>query len=150
MTKQQQGELATVQTVHGTTTRTGPKERSRFQAFKEFFIPRLARQEALGIAYENAVVNKVDAEGEKLIQEAAKLAAEKDLIKQEQFRTFCETVDKSFSANDPQQNVMLKLAKLLETNPEIGNQLEKVNEIIHKLRQDKECRIFISPPAEDN
>lgn len=149
MSGPQRGELSTLLTVHGTTQRAGSAaERTRFQAFKEFFIPRLARQEQFAVAYEEATVRKLDAEGEKLVQEAAKLSAERDVAKQEELRIFCETVDKSFAPDDSPHVVKLKLAKLLETNPQIANQLEKVNEIIDSLNRSKGCLISIEGPSE--
>lgn len=148
MSKNQPESLSTLQTVHGTTNKAGKRETSRFQAFKEFFIPRLARQESLAVAYEEATVRKIDAEGEKLVQEAAKLAAERDLAKQQELRAFCETVEKSFGGDDPPHVLALKLAKLLEINPEIANQLDKVQGILQGLDRNKGCRILIEPPSE--
>lgn len=115
------------------------KERSIFFGFKKFFLPRLQKQEELGLAYQEAKVKKLDAEGEKLIQEAAKIAAEKDLIRQQKLKEFCANVDGLIEPNSPSSLNMIKLAALLESYPEIAMQLERVQELIDKLYSEKSC-----------
>ncbi|MDP2448021.1 MAG: hypothetical protein Q8M93_07275 [Polaromonas sp.] len=146
MTKDQRSDLSTLQVVHGTTKRTSPQEVSRFEKFKQVVLPRLAQQEKFAVAFQEATVRKIEAEGEKLVEEAAKIAAEKDVAKQEALRIFCQTVDSTFGSEDPNAYA-LKLAKLLETNPEMANQLSKVQGILATLQQQKGCHVIFESPS---
>ena len=141
--------MTAVQTVHATPTKLTGKESTRFQRFKQFFLPRLRKQEELALAYEEAVVRKTEAESEKLVEEAAKLAAEADVAKQQELAAFCENVDTIFMTTGRPEAAMLKLAKLLETNPEIAAQLDKVNAIMGRLAQTKNCQITFKSSDED-
>ena len=144
---EQDSAISTIQQVHGTPSRSNKREGARFDAFKRFFLPRLKQQEEIAIAYEEATVRKLDAEGEKLIQEAAKLAAEKDIARQQELKAFCENVDAFFSADDPPHVVMLKFAKLIEVNPEIAGQLERVNSLIERLNTTRSLQISFKEDA---
>lgn len=139
-----------IRQIHGTPVKSTAKESSLFEAFKEFFLPRLKQQEEIAIAYEVASVKKLDAEGEKIIQEAAKLSAEKDIARQQELKAFCENVDNFFSADDPPHVMMLKFAKLIEVNPEIAVQLEKVNKLIGQLAATKSLQISFQEEPSDH
>ena len=139
-------EDAVVHDVKGTPQRSTKKESTRFRAFLAFFVPRLKKQEELAIAFEEATVRKLDAEGEKLLQEAAKLAVEKDIARQQELRLFQENVERTFSADDRPEVVMLKMAKLLQSNPDIAAQLNKVNGVLERLASNRNCQVtFLKP-----
>lgn len=139
--KDVQSETTRIQTVHGAPKVVTEREKTFFEAFKAFFVPRLRKQEAIALAYEEAVVRKTEAEGEKLIEEASKLSAEKDVTKQQELRQFCENVENIFSPSDSPHATMLKMAKLLETNPGIAAQLDRVNAVLDRLASEKGCLI---------
>lgn len=123
-------------------------ETSFFKKFVQFFVPRLKKQEELGLAYEEAKVRKLQAEAEKITQEAAKLAVEKDIAKQQEMKDFCANLDEIFDPTAPERINILKLAKLMETNPELATQIEKVNQLMERLEKEKGC--FIAFETKDD
>jgi hypothetical protein len=133
MKKISEVESRIIQTIHATPKRIDGNEPGLFESFKKFFIPRLRKQEEIALKFEEALVRKTEAEGEKLIEEAAKISAEKDIAKQSEIRAYIENVDAIFNDSSSKQAAMLKLAKLLEANPEIETQLQKVNDLINTL-----------------
>jgi hypothetical protein len=139
-----------LQTIAATPKVASTKETTRFQRFKAFFIPRLRQQERLAIAFEEATVRKTEAESEKLFEEAARLAAEADLIRQQQLKQFCENIDSHFTKNDSPQSSALKFAKLLETNPDLLAQLQKVQMIVEQLAVSRGCLISFGPEGESD
>lgn len=139
-------EDAVIHDVKGVPKRSNKNESSRFRAFLAFFLPRLKKQEELAIAFEEATVRKLDAEGEKLLQEAAKLAAEKDIARQQELKLFQENVERTFSADDRPEVVLLKMAKLLQSNPEIAAQLNKVNSVLDRLASERNCHVTFREP----
>jgi hypothetical protein len=150
MSKHEKAALSTaVQTVHATPLRSGKLESTRFERFKAFFLPRLRKQEELGVAFEEATVRRIEAEGDRFVEEAAKIAAERDLLRQQELRAFCETIDSVFKSDDSQLVSSLKMAKLLETNPELAAQLEKVNAVLDRLNAQKSCRIEFRQHPDD-
>lgn len=139
-------EDAVIHDVRGTPKRSSKKESSRFRAFLAFFVPRLKKQEELAIAFEEATVRKLDAEGEKLLQEAAKIAAERDIARQQELKLFQENVERTFSLDDRPEVVLLKMAKLLESSPEIAAQLSKVNGLLERLASERNCQVTFREP----
>ena len=123
-------------------------ETSFFKKFVQFFVPRLKKQEELGLAYEEAKVRKLQAEAEKITQEAATLAVEKDIAKQQEMTDFCANLDEIFDPTAPERINILKLAKLMETNPELATQIEKVNQLMERLEKEKGC--FIAFETKDD
>lgn len=69
------------------------------------------------------------------------MAAEKDIARQQELKAFCENVGAFFSADDPPHVLMLKFAKLIEVNPEIAGQLERVNHLIGHLSTTRSLQI---------
>ena len=132
---------AVISSIGGVPNRYDKKEPTRFAAFKKFFIPRLRKQEELALAFEEAAVRKLDAEGEKLSQEAAKIAAEREVTKQEELRRYQENVENTFRPSDSPEVTILKMAKLLQMNPEIADQLAKVNAVLERLARQRQCRV---------
>lgn len=136
-----QSGTTTIQTVCGSPKVVSVREKTYFEAFKAFFVPRLRKQEEIAIAYEEAVVRKTEAEGEKFIEEAARTSAEKDVANQQALSQFCANVDNIFTPGDSPHATMLKMAKLLESNPEIAAQLDQVNSILDRLASTRGCLI---------
>ena len=143
MKEHQGSQISKIETAHGTPNVVNVREKSLFEAFKIFFVPRLRKQEELALAYEEAVVRKTEAEGEKLIEEAAKISAERDVAKQLELKQFCENVEDIFAPNDSPHAMVLKMAKLLETNPEVAAQLDRVNAVLDKLARERGCLVLV-------
>ncbi len=53
----------------------------------------------------------------------------------------CDIIQEQFGADEPELAKNLKLAKLLEANPEILAQMEKVLEIRQRLETERKLRI---------
>lgn len=130
-----------VQEVSAIPRKISAKESGRLAAFIGFFVPRLKKQEELALRAEEALIRKTEAEAEKTLAEAARTAAEKDRARQESLKKFCENVEGVFKPDDSREITMLKFAKLLETNPELAQQLDKVNDIIERMAEQKGFRI---------
>lgn len=106
-----------------------------WQKLKNALIPHLKHGRRLAEAYAEATVQKEYSEARKIAEEAAEIAARKDLIKQEEVKEFAGIVDSIFAADDlPQTAKALKLAKLMENNPEVAVQLTNAKEIFDRLR----------------
>lgn len=120
------------------------KENQFFEAFKKIFIPRLKKQEGLALSYERAKLRKIRGEGEAKVEEAAKIASEIDQMKQKELKEFCEIIDSHFAEMDPSLSVHIKMAKLLQTNPQIVKQLEKVQGMLGALNLEKGAVISIT------
>lgn len=123
------------------------KEKGIFSAFKRLFLPKLKQQESMANEFLHAKVKKEHGDAEAKVEEAAKIAAEKSKIQQEELTEFCNTVDNHFMEADDDTKIKLKMAKLLETNPEIGNQLDKVNSILESLQSKRGVRVSIQDSA---
>lgn len=124
------------------------REASLLSRFISFFVPRLRQQEGLALRAEEALIQKAEAdavksaaEAEKTIEEAARIAAEKDRLRQDTLQKFNENLDSVFKPEDPREITMLKMAKLLEANPDLEKQLDRVNEIIARLGAQNGTRI---------
>ncbi len=111
-----------------------PGEQARWKGFKAWLFPYLKKSKELAAAYSQAEVTKKENEARKIAEEAAEIAARKDVTKQKEVQTFNAIIDDIF-ANDtlPPGAKALKLAKLMEKNPQIAKQLEEVKDIIEKL-----------------
>jgi hypothetical protein len=83
----------------------------------------------------------MEADARKAEMEASKVAAEADAQWQEAFKIFAAAIDEHF-ANDSMAT-QLKLAKLLETNPELQAQLIKVQ----SLATQYEMRVTVIDPS---
>jgi len=119
--------------VAGIPNKATKRERAWFTAFKNFWIPRLKKQENYATSYQNAKITEADGQSAQAIQAAAKIAAERDQLRQKEFDDFCKTIDQHFSGEESPELLVLKFAKLLQTNPEIVDQIEKVNSLIQSL-----------------
>jgi len=107
--------------------------------------PWLKRGRNLGVAYTNAKFAREENEAQKLVAEAAEIAARTDIMRQQEAREFNALVNDIFADNGlPWTAKKLKFSKLIENNPEIIKQMEKVNYLIEKLAMEKELNIGIS------
>jgi len=88
-----------------------------------------------------ASVAKLEADAHKAAMEASKIAAEADAQRQESFKVFASAIDEHFG-NDSMAT-QLKIAKLLETNPELEIQLKKVQAIAAQY----EMRVAVIDPT---
>jgi hypothetical protein len=101
-----------------------PKESTLWERFEFFLFPHLKRSKELAEAYAEAKVEKEKSEARKTTEQAAKIAARRDLElerkripDQEEIREFNAAVDNIFSDDRlPEQAKALKFAKLIEKN----------------------------------
>ncbi len=119
-----------------------PGEVSRWSHFKRRLLARLKWGGGLSEAYADARVAKERNEAQKLAEEAAKIAAQTDAERQEAYRRFAENVDELFTGS-PDDAEALKLMKLLEANPGLKEQAEKVQALLGWLRDHRETRVEI-------
>lgn len=124
-------------------------EKEKWLVFKQVMSKLFNKGGELGTEYAESHVRIQQSEVLKNLQEAAKIAAEKGNIdaeirvkNQKEVKKFNQNIDDIF-ANDglPASAKMLKLAKLLENNPGIENQIEKVKNMIEQLSQAKGFKI---------
>ncbi len=105
-----------------------------WQKVKNALILHLKHGRHLAEAYAEATVQKEYSEAHKIAEEAAEIAARKDLIKQEEVKEFASIVDNIFAADGlPQTAKALKLAKLMQNNPQVAVQLANAKEIFERL-----------------
>lgn len=109
-------------------------EEKRWRQFRAWMFPHLKKSEKLAEAYAEAKVEKEKSQARKVMEEAAEIAAKSELARQKALKEFGAMVDDVFADDKIPETVRaLKLAKLIEKNPEVAAQLEKVKEIIEKL-----------------
>jgi len=115
-----------------------PKEQTRWERFKFWLFPHLRKSGELAEAYAEAKVEKEKSEARKRTEEAAEIAARKDVTRQEEVKEFCSIVDGIFADDGlPPGAKALKLAKLMEENPQVAAQLDKIKDLIEKLALNK-------------
>jgi hypothetical protein len=127
-------------------------ERTRWQRFLAAIWPFTRKGGAwaryggeLGKAYVEAEVQLKQNEATRLAAEAAEIAARADVNRNESGVLFNQQVDNIFADDNlPEAVKVLKLAKLLETNPDLLAQLEKVREIMESLRLTRGTSVEIS------
>lgn len=124
-----------------------PGEQKWYLSFWRWLSPRLKHQESQTIRYQDAMIDKQDAENRRTFEEAARIAAEREKIEQETLKAKFENVD-SLAGADTEAARKIKLAMLLQQHPEIALQLDKVNEVAGMLALTKDVRIQL--PAFDD
>jgi hypothetical protein len=121
------------------------KENEKWKLFKFFLGKKIKKGAELGESFVVANVSKRQSEVRKNLEEAARINAERKNIeaeerlkKQKEVQEFSKTVDDIF-ANDGQPSAAkkLKLAKLINNNPEIESQINKINDLIDRLSYTK-------------
>jgi hypothetical protein len=114
-----------------------PREASRWQNFLRWACPwlRHSAETATNLAerYAEATLSTHEADAEKNAQQAADLALQNDTTRHHNVKVFCDLVDDIFP-DEPEAAKSLKLAKLLEANPQIAAQITEVIEIRERLR----------------
>jgi hypothetical protein len=109
-------------------------ESNLWARFKLFLFKRLPKGDDLIEAYTTAERRIRESEARKNVQKATELAAEADLKRQQATKEFQDNVDRVFSDDGlPPAAKKLKLAKLIESNPDLEKQLDKVEKIIERL-----------------
>jgi len=90
-----------------------------------------------------AKVKEADAEAEIKQQQAAEIAARTDLIRNKSTKSYFDLVDAGIGSADPELAQDLKLAKLLEENPDVMEQVAKIRAIREKLAAKHGVRVEI-------
>jgi hypothetical protein len=122
-------------------------ERSRWRRFCDFMLgvvrPKLLLAERLGEDYYTARVDEAKAQAEMKSNQAAVIAARADQERSKSVQVFADLVDRQIAPASPDLGADLKLAKLLETFPEIAEQVEKIREIRERLTRHHGVKIDI-------
>ncbi|MBX3388175.1 MAG: hypothetical protein KF691_01825 [Phycisphaeraceae bacterium] len=118
------------------------RERSRWNAFLQWLVPFLYRGEDLLDDYLDAKVSEAQADAEIKQEKAAAIAAETDHARQKSALAFCDVID-AIAPGDSELARNLKLAKLLEANPGIMAQVERVVDLKNSLEKDHGARIEV-------
>jgi len=119
-----------------------PNERSRWSRFWSAIFPHLAKKWELGNRYLSAKVEHEEQDGKARAAEAAEIAAKTDSQRQVGARAFCDLVD-DMPGLTKQEAATLKLAKLLASNPDVADQLERVKYLQERLRLGRGAEIEI-------
>jgi len=127
-----------------------PYEYKKWQRFVYIILPWLKHGRDLARIYTEAKVDREEAQAKKIVEEATKIKVEKDILKQQEVKEFVALVDDIFAKDDlPLPAKMLKIAKLLEANPQIMMQLEKINDFLEKIGLEKEFQIDFTQKISD-
>lgn len=119
-----------------------PADKRLWSRFKRWLFPHIYKTEKLATEYAEAKVQKEKSSARKIAEEAADIAAKKDterakkaLLDQEEVLKFNSAVDDIFGDDGlPEEAKVLKFAKLMEKNPRVIEQLDRVKEVIERLR----------------
>jgi hypothetical protein len=112
--------------------------KSRWHKLKALLFPCLKNNKRLAEKYAEAKVEWEKSEAHRIAEQAAEISARKDLLKQEEVKEFSKIIDEIFKADGlPPAAKMLKLTKLMENNPQIMTQINKVEELFEKLHLEK-------------
>lgn len=115
--------------VSGSMTRT-----TRWGRFKHWLFPHLREGKQLAEAYTRARVAREEGEARKIAEEATRIAVKTDLEKQEDLKEFGAAVNEIFQ--NPalgHEARVLKLAKMIENNPEILGHVDKAQLLLRSL-----------------
>ena len=126
-------------------------EPTRWERFKHWLFPRWKGGKELARDFARAELGQREAEAAKRVNEAAKIAADRektevetDVARQEVVRKFNENVEEIFKDDGlPPAAKKLKLAKLIEQNPDLEKQLEKVHALVDELAWKRGTQIQI-------
>jgi hypothetical protein len=124
-------------------------ERSLWERFKCWSSPRLKRIEELADAYADVKVQRETNRARKTMEEAGEIAARRDIeiqkkriLDQQEIHEFSKAVNEIFT-NDgiPAEGKALKFAKLIEKNPQIVEQWDKVKYVMEQLSLTRGCKV---------
>lgn len=136
-----------IQRYEGTPNKRGRRgEGKRWARFRNWFIGWFKQGDELGANYVEAKVSEAQAEADMKRERVAEIAARTDVLKNKGVKAFCDLIDDQFAKDDPELARALKLAKLLEANPAIAEQVSKVNALREKLARERGVRV---EPHED-
>lgn len=118
------------------------KELSNWKKFLKFIWPwakeggrLISRSKQLTEDFYQAEVSKKQNEATKFAAEAANIAAETDLKVQQKVKIVNEEISRIFSdPNIPEIAKQLQLANLMTKNPDLVDQLNKIEQIVSKLK----------------
>jgi len=134
----------TIVRVFAHPVKSSKKEKSVFSVFKELLNLIIKKNGSLANDYAEAKVKKEHGDAELRVEEAAKISAKTNKIRQEELKEFCKIIDNHFSENDTEVKKKLKMAKLIETNPTIIQEVEKLNSILLELNKSNNVEIMLS------
>lgn len=128
--------------LEGMPNNSGGHEPSRWQKFLSLIWPftsfggKWAKYGyGLSKTYVEAEVENKQNEAAKTAAEAAEISARADANRNQAAKLFGEQVDNIFKdVTLPETAKLLKLAKLMESNPELVEQIDKVTKLIESLR----------------
>jgi len=139
---EQQSKYLDIQSRQKTHKLIHSVDRTRWQRFRSVVFPHLRRSKELAYEYTEAKVEKQRSEARKIAEEASKIAAKTDLIRQKNVKAFSAVIDDIFAVNSlPSGAKALKLAKLMEMNPQVAVQFDNVKEIIETLALKQDLNI---------
>ncbi|MHC4144561.1 MAG: hypothetical protein ACYSUD_07250 [Planctomycetota bacterium] len=113
-------------------------KRSRWKRPIAAIIHHLKNATHLIEAWARATAEKEHYEAQKIAEEAAEIAARRSLLRQKEVEAFATIIDDIFTPDAlPPAAKVLKLAKLMENNPQIVGQMEKAREVLAKVCPEK-------------
>lgn len=131
---EQPSEYLKIQSRKDTNVLERYRKRTRWQRFKDALSPHLSGSKELAYAYTKAKVEKELSEALRIAEEAAEIAAKKDLIRQKGVKEFGAVIDDIFAVDSlPPGAKALKLAKLIQENPQVLEQLKIAGKVIEKF-----------------
>ena len=123
-------------------------EITRWQRFAAIVLPWLKQSRDLAALCKKAAkirVEREEAEAKKIVEEATKIETERTLLKQQEAKEFNDLVADIFAINNVHWSAkQLMLAKLLEANPELMTQLEKINQLLDMLESTRGVHIVFT------
>jgi hypothetical protein len=110
---------------------------SCWQRLKSVLFLYFTRSKELAYTYTEAKVEKERSEARKIAEQADEIAAQKNLIRQKSAKEFSAVINEIFADDGlPTGAKAFKLAKLIEENPRVMSQLEKIGKIVEKFSLD--------------
>lgn len=121
-----------------------PDEMTRWKRYLQVLWPwakktgkLVNRAGSLADAYSSAEVRKQEGKAAKFAEEATEIAARRDQIQQETVRVVNEEIARIFADNNlPIAAKQLQLANLLASNPQIAEQLERIEGVYMRLKME--------------
>lgn len=112
-----------------------PEEPSRWKRFLGVVFPWFVKKKDLGERYLEVQVRKEEQHVSKDAAETAEIAVRTEIAEVEAIRQYFDLVDAQIAPGSPEAAHYLKLAKILEKNPHIAEQLSRIREISDVLKE---------------
>lgn len=138
--RKEQTESTSIVCVEATPAKPTKKEPQAFSTFKAV-VAFLQAKMGLAEDFARAKIRREETEAEVKVEEASKIAAETERIRLETMRGMVELIDAHFSEMDDEAKSALKVAVLLNNNPQLKAQVEVVTRMISDLSQRRHTRI---------